>query len=563
MKRSLKNLYSELSILVVDDDKDFMEAIIHTLRSKGLTNVYCCQDSRNVMPMLEKNKYSLILLDLKMSPISGLELLPQIVEKYPGIPIIVLSALTEVETVVNCMKYGAFDYLVKPFEPARLLKAIKNCLDFINLGGEYNVLKEFNFSNQKDASEYSKVLSKIEFLLLTGKAQLFIAKAAPIIENKQINRGNVGLFYALGLAYEKVEDFRKAVSFYHEVAGFDPLYPGIRKKIEEVRSKIKRYTELGNIERYRKINKLGQGAMGIVYKAEDLHLKRMIAVKILKWNAITDSRDENRFISEGRKAAQLQHPNIVTVYDVGKMGNDYFISMELIEGIDLTTIIRRKHPIPISDILVIAKKLFTALAHSHQNDVIHRDIKPKNIMITTENKVKVVDFGIAVLRYEMQIEDRDTILGTPCYMSPEQIVSSTADHRTDIYSAGVTLFHLVTGTVPFYGPSQLEIMEKHLNEPVPSIKGYRNDVPEKLIQIIEKCLEKNKEDRYQSAHQVVEEIDRIRGSKGKATITSRRKLKVLDTSEIISIRLQRKVQTQEISKRPGEPNITLTTTVNK
>jgi CheY-like chemotaxis protein len=549
--KSLKNLDPELFILVVDDDKDFMEAIKHTLCSKGLINVHCCQDSRNVMPMLEKKKYSLILLDLKMSPISGLELLPQIVGKYPGIPIIVLSALTEVETVVNCMKYGAFDYLIKPFELSRLLKAIRDSMDFINLEGEYNIFREFDFSNEKDASEYSKVLLKIDYLLITGKAQLFITKAAPIIENKQINKGNVNLFYALGLAYEKIEEFCKAEGFYRKIKDLDPQYPGIQQKLEEVWNKIKRYITLGNIERYRKIHEVGRGAMGIVYRAEDLHLERMVALKILKHEAITDYSDEKRFISEGRKVAQLQHPNIVTVYDVGHMKNDCFISMEFIEGLNLSDFIKKNHPIAIEKILVIARKLFVALENSHQKLVIHRDIKPSNIMITNKNEFKVVDFGIAALRDQLRREDRYVILGTPAYMSPEQIENATIDHRTDIYSAGATLFHLVTGVIPFNGSSKWETMEKHLSEPVPSIKEYRNDVPEKLMQIIEKCMEKNAGDRYQSAVQVIEEINGISDNSGEAFITGNYMLNTFDDTDVTHFSLVENIQTQKICNKPG------------
>ena len=549
--KSLKNLDPALSILIVDDDNDFMNAIKHNLRPKGLANVECCQDSRDVMSMLDKKRYSLILLDLKMSHISGLELLPQIVEKYPEIPIIVLSALTEVETLVNCMKYGAFDYLIKPFELSRLVKAIRDSMDFINLEGEYNISKEFDFSNEKDTSEYSKALLKIDYLLLTGKAKLFIATVAPRIENKQINRGNVSLFYALGLAYEKIEDFCKAEDFYRKIKEFDPQYQGIRQKLKEVWSKMKRYIALGNNERYRKINEAGRGAMGIVYRAEDSHLGRMVALKILNHKTTTDYSDEKRFLSEGRKVAQLQHPNIVTVYDVGYMQNESFISMEFIEGLNLSDFIKINHPVAIEKILVIARKLFEALDHSHKKWIIHRDIKPSNIMITDKNEFKVVDFGIAVLRDQLRREDRHLIIGTPAYMSPEQIENTPIDHRTDIYSAGVTLFHLVTGVVPFKGSSKRETMEKHLSEPVPSIKEYRGDIPAKLIEIIEKCMEKNARDRYQSAAHVIEEIDEVRDSCGKPFLAGNYLPDIFETADGTNFFPDENLQTPIICDRTG------------
>jgi serine/threonine-protein kinase len=155
----------------------------------------------------------------------------------------------------------------------------------------------------------------------------------------------------------------------------------------------------------------------------------------------------------------------------------------------------------------------------------------------------VVDFGIAVLRDELRREDRNIILGTPHYMSPEQIINSTTDHLTDIYSAGVTLFHLVTGFPPFSGSSHWEIMDKHLHAPVPSLKEYRSNVPEKLVQIIEKCMEKKKEDRYQSAGQVLNEIDGIRDSEGKTFITDNSMLNIFDATFATNILLDGDTQT--------------------
>jgi FixJ family two-component response regulator/tRNA A-37 threonylcarbamoyl transferase component Bud32 len=555
-------------ILIVDDDNDFLKAIEFTLLRNNITNVECCADSRNVMDLLEKNEYSLLLLDFLMpSPyISGNELLPQIVERYPEIPVIMITAYNDINTALDCMKNGAFDYLLKPFENIQLVKIVRRTLD-ITKGGKTNFRLQESFLSgiQKKPEAFREIITDIrelqdtremqdfyilkiaEILLHMGKTNLVIENIERLLEDEQVNEYNIDLFYVLGEAYEKVENLEDAVRLYRRVANFDSHYPGIQKKLEDVRDKIKRYIQLGNMERYKKINKVGEGAMGIVHRAWDLHLDRIVAIKILKKEAITDDSDEERFISEGRKAAQLQHPNIVTVYDVDHMHNDCFISMEFILGKNLSALIKKSHPIAIENILIIARKLFEALDHSHQKFVIHRDIKPQNIMITYENEVKVVDFGIAVLRDELR--NQNIILGTPLYMSPEQIKSSTIDHLTDIYSAGVTLFHLVTGIVPFAGSSHLEIKEKHLKEPVPSIKEYRNDIPEKLVQIIEKCMEKKKEDRYQSADQVLTEIAGIRDSSGKAFITDKSMIDIFDAVLATNIVLDADTQTPLIFRR--------------
>jgi serine/threonine-protein kinase len=360
----------------------------------------------------------------------------------------------------------------------------------------------------------------------------------------------------MGQAFEKIEDFGKAAGVYRDIAKFNPEYPGIQKKIEKIERLKKDIIKIYHKDRYDKKEEVGRGGIGVVYKAKDIRLERMVALKILNQNPIPEKRDIESFISEAKKVAKLHHANIVGVYDYGQIENDYFISMEFIEGINLETLISNKHPIPIPDIMVIAKKLFAALAHSHKNGVIHSDIKPKNIMITYENEVKVVDFGIAVLRDDLRREDKDVILGTPFYMSPEQFGNKKTDHLSDIYSTGVTLFQLVTGIIPFPGSSHSEIMQKHLSQPVPSIKKYRNDVPEKLVQIIEKCMEKSKKDRYQRAPQVLKEIDGIRDNKGKSIITDKTRLKIFDTARITPLTIEEKIQTQAISKKAGSSNTT-------
>jgi serine/threonine protein kinase/CheY-like chemotaxis protein len=493
-----EELYPKSPILVVDDEKNFLKSINFCLRSEGITNFECCQKSREVMPRLKKKKYSLILLDLIMPHLSGEDLLPKINEEYPEIPVIILTAYGDIKKAVECVKRGAFDFLQKPVDTPSLLEKVRSGLDFI------------------------------------GKApQAVIDKISPEIKNKKIDRGNVSLFYDLGQAYESIEDFGKAVDLYRDVSKFDPNYTGIHEKLEKIEKLKRDIITIYHKERYEIIKEVGKGAIGVVYKAKDTILDRMVALKILHKRPVPKKIDIERFMSEAKKVAKLQHVNIVSVYDCGQIENDYFISMEFIKGKDLGTIIREKHRIQIPDILIIAKKLFAALDHSHRHGVIHRDVKPGNIMITSENEVKVVDFGIAALRDDLK-RDNSTIYGTPLYMSPDQYENSTIDHQSDIYSAGVTLFHLVTGIVPFKGSPE-EIIRQHLKEPVPPIKKYRDDIPEKLIKIIEKCMEKKKEDRYPRASQVIKELDRIRDRNGNAYITTNTKLKILDKSDIDEI----------------------------
>ena len=283
-------------------------------------------------------------------------------------------------------------------------------------------------------------------------------------------------------------------------------------EISEVENLIQKYKEMELInedasERYKIIEKIGEGGMGVVFKAEDTVLKRIVALKILNKSLITDKRNLERFFSEARSTASLSQANIVTVYDVGQIKDDYFISMEYIEGENFMNLIQHKKTFTPSQILFITIKLFKALDYSHRKGIIHRDIKPHNIMITSHKEIKIMDFGLAVILGDQKKGETGVITGTPYYMSPEQIQGIPVDHRTDIYSSGATLFHLITGHVPFKGEN---IFYQHLFEPVPSIKKFRNDIPDKLIAIIEKCMEKKRENRFQSAMEVLNEIKTIK-----------------------------------------------------
>jgi tetratricopeptide (TPR) repeat protein len=407
-------------------------------------------------------------------------------------------------------KFGKFQKAGELYENAQ--EYFKAGNSFIKVDDDRRALANFQ-QVPTDSPDFSTAVTLMASIFLKNrKPQLVIEKIEKLLGNRQIDKTNIEWFYMLGQAHENAGNFKKAFEIYQMILTEDYSFKDVHQKIKEVENLIQKYKEMDLIsedssERYRIIEKIGEGGMGVVFKAEDTVLKRVVALKILNKTLVADKRNLERFFSEARSTASLTQANIVTVYDVGQIKDDYFISMEYIEGENFMSLIRRKKVFSPSQIIFIAIKLFKALDYSHRKGIIHRDIKPHNIMITKQKEIKIMDFGLAVILGDQKKGESGVITGTPYYMSPEQIQGITVDHRTDIYSSGTTLFHLTTGHVPFKGEN---IFYQHLFDPVPPIKKYRSDIPEKLCYIIEKCMEKKREQRFQSAMEVLNEIKTIK-----------------------------------------------------
>jgi len=264
--------------------------------------------------------------------------------------------------------------------------------------------------------------------------------------------------------------------------------------------------------RYEVVAELGKGAMGTVYRARDPMLNRTVAIKTVNMDLDRDevADYEARFYQEARAAGGLNHPNIVTIYDIGKSGTVAYMAMELLDGNELRTIMAQGKAIPVSQAIEIAAQAAEGLGYAHDHDVVHRDIKPANLMIVRDGPVKITDFGIARMRSAEVRTQTGVVLGSPRYMSPEQVVGKRAEPRSDIFSLGVILYEMVTGKPPFTGDDVSAIMFQILNFVPPPPSTVNPDAPEMLDFIVAKALAKSPGDRYASAREMASDLRECR-----------------------------------------------------
>lgn len=261
--------------------------------------------------------------------------------------------------------------------------------------------------------------------------------------------------------------------------------------------------------RYELIQKIGDGGMAVVYKAKDKLLNRYIAIKILRPEFTKDEVFVENFKRESQAAAKLSHPNIVGVYDVGKEGNINYIVMELVDGRPLSDIIAEEAPMDYRTVINIARQVASALSVAHKNKIIHRDVKPHNILMTKDGVAKLADFGIAKAVNDATLSTGSKVIGSIHYFSPEQARGNYVDERSDIYSLGIVMYEMITGRVPFDGDNPVTVALKHINEDVIPPSEFVSGIPPALERCIMKCTDKFQTNRYSSADELIEELDNI------------------------------------------------------
>jgi len=263
---------------------------------------------------------------------------------------------------------------------------------------------------------------------------------------------------------------------------------------------------------FRILRRLGSGAMADVYLADQSALRRQVAVKVLKRHLAADQTYVKRFEREAQAAASLVHANIVQIYDVGHLGETYYIAQEYVQGLNLRQWLERNGAPELRLALVIMRQVAAALAKAGQQGIVHRDIKPENIMLTRTGEVKVADFGLARVAQDGQqanLTEVGMTMGTPLYMSPEQVEGRPLDPRSDIYSFGVTCYQMLAGCSPFSGDTALSVALQHLRKQPDSLENHRPDLPAALCRVVHRMLAKNPEHRFQSALELLGELRRV------------------------------------------------------
>src|ERR671931_2055193 len=270
--------------------------------------------------------------------------------------------------------------------------------------------------------------------------------------------------------------------------------------------------------RYRILRKLGSGGMANVYLAEDQELGRRVAIKILNDRHANDDQFVERFRREAKNAAGLSHPNIVSIYDRGEAEGTYYIAMEFLDGRSLKELIVSRGPAPVSVVVDYTRQILAALRFAHRHGIVHRDIKPHNVLVDAEGRLKVTDFGIARAGAS-QMTEAGSIIGTAQYLSPEQAKGAPVDQTSDLYSVGVVLYELLTGVVPFSGETPVEIAMKHLSSAPEPPSARRAEIPRELDLVVMRALAKDPAERYQSSEEMDADLARVARGAGVSPAT--------------------------------------------
>jgi CheY-like chemotaxis protein/tRNA A-37 threonylcarbamoyl transferase component Bud32 len=477
------------SLLVVDDSRLTREMFATQLEPRGY-KVTTVASGQEAIQRLGEESFDLVLLDVEMPEMNGLEVLSIIRQTHSigELPVIMVTGRDQSGDMIAAFHLGASDYVTKPLNMSIALARIQ----------------------AQTASRFARVgdapSSNSRLIRLPGKG----STDAPAPEGMAGAAGTIP-----GAAPARALD---------STGGGD-------RSVHETRADpaliATRAPDPSAVPGYEILGELGRGGMGVVYKARHHRMNRLVALKIIDKQYLTNPDTAHRFYKEAQAVAQLSHPNIVLAYDAGEVNGTHYLAMEYIEGLDLARLVAQSGPLPVPQACDYIRQAALGLQHSHERGLVHRDIKPSNLLVTQPTPalagvpgspggvIKILDLGMALLAPAMDAKANPSltregrVVGTVDYMAPEQWVNAhTVDIRADLYSLGCTFYFLLTGRVPFPGEAPMEKMLKHhLDEPAPLEKS-RPDVPPGVSAVIRRLMAKRPEDRYRTPAELAEALRR-------------------------------------------------------
>jgi CheY-like chemotaxis protein len=484
---------SQARILVVDDGAENRDVLRRRLERSGHA-VETAEHGRRALELLAVRPFDLVLLDVLMPELDGFAVL-EAIKGNPAlrdIPVIMISALDEMPSIVRCIEHGAEDFLHKPFDPVLLRARINASLEKKRLRDQ-----------------------EVEYLREVGR----VIEAATAVEAGTYQHG------ALGPVARRADELGRLARVFDSMVLQMKAREGrlrdqvrdLRQEIEQARRDTKESplaVDGGNLrsgerlaQRYEIQSVLGRGGMGTVYRARDIELEEVVAIKTLRPEFMTDATLLERFKDEIRLARRLSDQNIVRTHDFGEWSGVYYLTMEYVEGITVRELIDTRGRLGVSSTLAIAAQLAHSLAVAHEHGVIHRDIKPQNLLLDAAGVLKVMDFGVARLAERTtSVTEAGLVLGTPAYMPPEQLMAEQVDARSDLYAAGVVLYECLTGQAPFQAATVMSLVAKLLTQEAEPPESLNSEVPPALSALVLRLLAKKPEDRVQTAADLVQQL---------------------------------------------------------
>lgn len=480
-------------ILVVDDGAENRDVLQRRLERSGYA-VETAEQGRRALDLLGQRPFDLVLLDVLMPELDGFAVL-EAIKGNPtlrDIPVIMISALDEMPSIVRCIERGAEDFLHKPFDPVLLRARINASLEKKRL--------------RDQEVEYLREVGRVIDAATAVEAGSYQPGALAPVARRADELGRLARVFDSMVLQMKAREER-----------LRDQVRDLRQDIEQARRDSKEFppaVDGGNLhtgerlgQRYEILAELGRGGMGTVYRARDIELDEEIAIKTLRPELVTDTTLLARFKDEIRLARRLSHQNIVRTHDFGEWSGVYFLTMEYVEGITVRELLDTRGRLGISSTLAIATQLAQSLAVAHAHGVIHRDIKPQNLLLDAAGVLKVMDFGVARLaERSTSITEAGLVVGTPAYMPPEQLMGEKVDARSDLYAAGVVLYECLTGQLPFEASSVVSLVAKLLSQEAQPPLTVNPEVPPALSALVVQLLAKKPEGRVQSAAELVERL---------------------------------------------------------